>query len=196
MINNSFTSLQKEIKIKNKIKIIDYSPSGSDERQYCSLGINLPIATFMSKKCGEYREYHSSLDNKSIISFEYLNENIKLFIKLFKKIEFNFKQNKNNLVQKKNKLFNNTISRSKFSNLFPIIKVNKCEPHLSKWKIHYDTKDHKIADIQTQATKWLIHFSDGKNSIEQISKMSSINSNLIYKVALKMKKSKLILLKK
>ena len=35
-----------------------------------------------------------------------------------------------------------------------------------------------------------------KNSIEQISKMSSINSNLIYKVALKMKKSKLILLKK
>ena len=56
----------------------------------------------MSKKCGEYREYHSSLDNKSIISFEYLNENIKLFIKLFKKIEFNFKQNKNNLVQKKN----------------------------------------------------------------------------------------------
>ena len=56
LINNSFTSLQKEIKIKNKIKIIDYSPSGSDERQYCSLGINLPIATFMSKKCGEYRD--------------------------------------------------------------------------------------------------------------------------------------------
>ena len=97
---------------------------------------------------------------------------------------------------KENKLFNNTISRSKFSNLFPIIKVNKCEPHLSKWKIHYDTKDHKIADIQTQATKWLIHFSDGKNSIEQISKMSSINSNLIYKVALKNEKIKTGIIKK
>ena len=196
LINNSFMNLQKEIKIKNKTKIIDYSPSGSDERQYCSLGINLPIATFMSKKCGEYKEYHSSLDNKSIISFECLNDNIKLLIKLFKKIEFNFKKNRNNnyIVKKKDKLLNNMISRSKFNNVFPIIKVKKCEPHLSKWKIHYATKDHKIADMQTQATKWLIHFSDGKNSIEQISKMSSINSNLIYQTALKMKKSKLLLL--
>ena len=139
-----------------------------------------------------YREYHSSLDNKSIISFEYLNENIKLFIKLFKKIEFNFKQNKNNLVQKKNKLFNNTF-QDQVQQFVSIIKVNKCEPHLSKWKIHYDTKIIKL-NIQTQTTKWLIHFQM-ENSIEQISKMSSVNSNLIYKVALKMKKSKLILLK-
>ncbi len=195
LINRSFLSLHQEIKSKNKIKIINYSPSGSDERQYCSLGIDLPIATFMSKKCGEYKEYHLSLDNKSIVSFEYLNDNIKLFIKLFKKIEDNFKNKKNGLIPKKNKIVKNKVIKSKYDKILPLIKVKKCEPHLSKWKIHYATKDHKIADTQTQATKWLIHFSNGKNSIEQISKMSSINSNLIYKTALKMKQSKLLVFK-
>ncbi|NQX91458.1 MAG: DUF4910 domain-containing protein [Flavobacteriales bacterium] len=68
---------------------IPFAVGGSDERQYCSPGFNLPVGSLMRTPYQKFKEYHTSGDNKDFISFSHLQETIEMYERICKAFELN-----------------------------------------------------------------------------------------------------------
>jgi aminopeptidase-like protein len=102
--NNNFSFLpsRKENTISDKVAlhVLHYSnitfkkysflDRGSDERQYCSPNVDLPVCSVMRSKYGEFSEYHTSLDNLDYVSPDGFEGSYNCYLKMIEALENNF----------------------------------------------------------------------------------------------------------
>ena len=151
-------------KLKIKYKKYSFLERGSDERQYNSPGIDLPITSIFRTKYGKFPEYHTSLDNFKLVTIKGVNGGFKVAKESI--IILNKKLVPKNLVL--------------------------CEPHMSKRGL-YPTLSTKKQNENTKFYMDFLQYADGKNDIEDISNLIKINLNSTKKIYNVLKRNKLIL---
>ena len=163
-------------KLKIKFKKYSFLKRGSDERQYNSPGVNLPIGSIMRTKYGEYPEYHTSLDDFNVVNLKGLTGGFKIVREIIK----NFMYKK--LSQNFSKI------RKKKRNV-PIASI-KCEPHLSKRNLYHSVNFGQ----KNLFMKYLdfIQFADGTNNLLEISRCIKISLSKTKKIYSTLKKNNLI----
>lgn len=67
--------------------LLDFSPYGYDERQYCSPGFNLPVGLFQRSAFATFPEYHTSADNLDFIAPEHLQASFDIIMKVIEIVE-------------------------------------------------------------------------------------------------------------
>lgn len=127
--------------------IEEFSPIGSDERQYCSPGFNLPVGVLMRTRFGKYPEYHTSADNKSFVSFEAMEKSVEKYLDIVRIFEKNF-------------FYKNT---SPF-----------CEPQLGKRGLYPTLGSQKRTLDFVEKMMWILNLSDGTNDLIDMSEKSKL----------------------
>ena len=137
---------------------------GSDERQYCAPGIDLPIASVMRTKYGQYPEYHTSLDNlENVVTPKGLDGGYWAIRKAIEAIE-------------RNKYYKATVL---------------CEPMMSKRNL-YPTLNDKSEDKDSRTRMNFLSLCDGQTSLLEIAEYLNLPIWELYEIVDVLKRHDLI----
>ncbi|MBN9600185.1 MAG: DUF4910 domain-containing protein [Afipia sp.] len=136
--------------------ILDFSPYGYDERQYCSPGFNLPVGLLQRSRFGEIPEYHTSADNLEFIAPEHLAVSYRLISEAINVVE-------------NDALYRNT--------------VRKCEPQLGRRGLYGMIGGDKDAAAANMAMLWILNLSDGTHSLLDIAERANLPFAVIQRTA-------------
>ena len=150
-----------------KFKKYSFLRRGSDERQYNSPGIDLGITSIFRSKYGEYKEYHTSLDNFELVTLKGITGG------------FNVAKKAISLLLNSEIPFVNVLCEPKLSkiNLYPTLsKVN--------YKFKQQTFSKKLLNF--------IQYCDGRNNVIEIARLINLKKKDIQNVFNILKKNKII----
>lgn len=136
--------------------LLDFSPYGYDERQYCSPGFNLPFGLFQRAQFGKFLEYHTSGDNLDFITAEHLGHSFEIVASVVDVLEHN-----------------RTLSST---NPF-------CEPQLGRRGLYDHLGGDKAAADRNMSMLWVLNMSDGKHALLDIAERSGLPFRLIHEAA-------------
>jgi aminopeptidase-like protein len=136
-------------------EVLDFSPYGYDERQYCSPGFNLPVGCLMRSVWGTFPEYHTSADNLDFIQPISLARSLRACVAIVDVLE----------------------NDRRYVNQNPY-----CEPQLGKRNLYRSTGGASI-DQEISARLWVLNLSDGEHSLLDIAERSDIPFSIISNTA-------------
>ena len=145
--------------------ILEFSPYGYDERQYCSPGFNLPVGLFQRSKFGSIPEYHTSADNLEFIRPDHLNSSYRLIADTINVIE------------------NDAVYR----NTLP-----KCEPQLGRRGLYGAIGGDKDSAAANMAMLWILNLSDGMHSLLDIAERANLPFAVVQRTALLLREGGLL----
>jgi aminopeptidase-like protein len=173
---------------KKKFEVVEFFPWGSDERQFCSPGFNLPVGSLIRTMYDKFPEYHTSGDNLDFMNKNSLKESFEKYFLIISELEKNFGIKKIHVNEKREKI------RSDKESYF-LTTNPKCEPQLGKYNVYKNfggqyeesQKERKLAIF------WILNYSDGVHSLEDIARKSKLDLDLIKKISSLLESKKLIL---
>jgi aminopeptidase-like protein len=127
-------------------EILEFSPYGYDERQYCSPGFNLAVGCLMRSVWGSFPEYHTSADNLDFIKPSQLAGSLRVCASILDVLEGNLR----------------------YRNLNPY-----CEPQLGRRNLYRSSGGEAIG-AEINARLWVLNFSDGEHSLLDIAERSGL----------------------
>jgi aminopeptidase-like protein len=152
--------------IDPQYKTYSWNDRGSDERQYCAPGIDLPIASIMRTKYGEYPEYHTSLDDlNNVVSADGLEGGFIALTKALEALELN---------------------------CYPEVAILG-EPQLGRRGL-YPTISTKSNGGDARLILNVITYSDGNNSLIEIAELCGVPVWELYEIVQKLQSNGVLVL--
>ncbi|MDX3188433.1 DUF4910 domain-containing protein [Streptomyces sp. MN03-5084-2B] len=133
-------------------RVVDFSPYGYDERQFCSPGFNLGVGSLTRTPYAGYPEYHTSADNPGFVSPAAMEDTLGALRDAFGVLDRN----------------------RRYVNLSPY-----GEPQLGKRGLYDSLGGRSDAKQAQMAMLWVLNLSDGSHSLLDIAERAGLPFDIV-----------------